>query len=63
MRDVAKQGLPIGALLAVGVVGLLAGPKLASIGRKTAHKATGLTYRSGVVGPRPNADPANGVVT
>lgn len=62
MRDGAKQGLPIGALLAVGAVGLLAGPKLASLGRKTVHKATGTTYRSGAVGPRPNADPAKGVV-
>ena len=63
MRDGMRQGLPVGALVTAGLVGVLAGPKLASLGRKTIHRATGVTYRSGVTGARPNADPARGVVT
>jgi hypothetical protein len=64
MSDLSKQALPIGALLTAGAVALVAGPKLASLGRKAVHRATGVPFRSHTPTPgRPNADPARGIVT
>ena len=64
MTELRNQALPIGALLTAGVVALVAGPKLASLGRKAVHRATGVTYRSHTPTPgRPSADPSRGIAT
>jgi hypothetical protein len=53
MTDLSKQALPIGALLTAGAVALVAGPKLASLGRKAVHRATGVPFRSHTPTPGP----------